>query len=62
MGLKLRKLVTNDWGNVFLTLLWGEFQVLLQLLGFWSHFMGCIDVCLEKRRGDSGLKQVLISV
>ena len=21
--------------------------------------MGCIDVCLEKRRGDSGVRQVL---
>ena len=27
---------------------------------FLDHFMDCIDVCLEKRRGDSGVKQVLL--
>ena len=31
----------------------GEFWLLLPLLSFWSYFMGCIDIYLEKRRGDS---------
>ena len=37
----------------------GGSWLLLPLLSFWSHFMGCIDVCLEKRRRNSRVKQVL---
>ena len=35
------------------------FRLLLPLLSFWSHFMDCIDVCLEEKRGDSGVEQVV---
>ena len=38
---------------------WGEFWLHLLLLSFPYHVMGCIDVCLEKRREDSRLKQEL---
>ena len=38
---------------------WVEFRLLPPLPSFWSLFMGCIYVCLEKRSGDSGVKQVL---
>ena len=51
--LKLRKLITNNWGHVSPGLVSGSGE------SFWSHFMGCIDVFLEKRRGDSGVKQVI---
>ena len=37
----------------------GEWGGGVRLLIPWSHFMVGIDVCLEKRRGDSGVKQVL---
>ena len=59
--LKLRKLVTNDWGHVSPGLASGSGGSLAaaNIAEFWSHFMGCIDVCLEQRRGDSGMKQVL---
>ena len=56
--MKLRKLVTNDWGHLSPGLVSGsgEFQLLLPLLSFQRHFMSCIDVCLAKMRRDSGVK------
>ena len=59
--MKLRKLVTNGWGHVSPGLASGSGVSLAaaNIAEFWSDFMRCIDVCLEKRRGDSGVKQVL---
>ena len=55
--LKLRKLVTNNRGHASPGLVpeSEEVSVTATIVEFLSHFVGCTDVCLEKRREDSGV-------
>ena len=38
---------------------WDRVRYWLPLLRFWSYFTACIDLCIEKTRGDSRVKLVL---